>query len=49
MVRRSLQARLAIKEWGNRLKGTPAFIIGNGPSLTELPLKIIALTNFTLI
>jgi hypothetical protein len=41
MVRRSLQARLAIKEWKNRLSGIPAFIIGNGPSLNQCNLKLI--------
>ena len=41
IVRRSLQARLAIKEWKNRLQGSPAFIIGNGPSLNHCNLKLI--------
>ncbi len=41
LARRQRHQRYAIKSWSDRLPDIPAFIIGNGPSLDSLKIKLI--------
>lgn len=40
-VRQFRHQRYAIKTWVNKLEGVPAFIVGNGPSLSECNPRLI--------
>lgn len=42
LARRQRHQRYAIRAWTDRLPDIPAFIIGNGPSLSFLKIKLIA-------
>lgn len=41
LARRQRHQRFAIRHWTDRLVDVPAFIIGNGPSLNDSPLKLL--------
>jgi len=41
LARQKRSQRYIVKEWTGRLAGTPAFILGNGPSLNDEPVKIL--------
>lgn len=41
LARQSRSQRYVIKEWVGRLKGTPAFILGNGPSISSEPVQLL--------
>lgn len=41
LARKQRQVRYAIRSWVDRLPDIPAFIIGNGPSLSSLKMKLI--------
>ena len=41
LARQKRSQRYVIKEWVDRLKGVPAFILGNGPSLNDEPIKML--------
>ncbi|KKL54887.1 hypothetical protein LCGC14_2260940 [marine sediment metagenome] len=41
LARRQRHQRFAIRSWVDRLPDTPAFIIGNGPSLNDQPVHLL--------
>jgi hypothetical protein len=41
LARQQRSQRYIIKEWVGRLKDVPAFIMGNGPSINDEPVKIL--------
>lgn len=41
LARKSRHTRYAIRGWVDRLPDTPAFIIGNGPSLNDQPVHLL--------
>lgn len=41
LARKQRHQRFAIRSWTNRLPDCPAFVIGNGPSLKTLDMKLI--------
>jgi hypothetical protein len=41
-LRRQRRQRFSIRYWSERLNGVPAFILGNGPSISELDVQKLA-------
>lgn len=41
LARQRKIARYAIKDWIDRLAGYPAFILGNGPSISDQPINLL--------
>jgi hypothetical protein len=42
IVRKQRRQRFAIKHWSDRLPDVPAFVVGNGPSLSNTDISILA-------
>ena len=41
LARQKRSQRFVIKEWVGRLAGVPAFVLGNGPSLEDEPVRLL--------